>query len=210
VLAVAVADGIVNEATCTPKIAPLGCTVLIGHPGGYISRYAHLRDLSRIQDKIGMKIPQGTPLGYIDDTGLPPPNEHLHFEMYYCDPNKDCTNETNKYLQRPEPLEGHENFSNNDELPSTIMGLGLKNTNAKTEGIVYLSRNGTVYTTSLFQIPIKNMEDNINCLVPAWVLLRNTKTPIIYTRNLENSFLILILLIIRLAQPFWNQMASRT
>ena len=48
-LAAAVADG--NEATCTPKIAPLGCTVLIGHPGGYISRYAHLRDLSRIQDK---------------------------------------------------------------------------------------------------------------------------------------------------------------
>ncbi len=94
--------------------------------------------------------------------------------------------------------------------PAPIMGLGLKNTNAKTEGIVYLSRNGTVYTTSLFQIPIKNMEDNINCLVPAWVLLRNTKTPIIYTRNLENSFLILILLIIRLAQPFWNQMASRT
>lgn len=126
VLAVAVADGIVNEATCTPKIAPLGCTVLIGHPGGYISRYAHLRDLSRIQDKIGMKIPQGTPLGYIDDTGLPPPNEHLHFEMYYCDPNKDCTNETNKYLQRPEPLEGHENFSNNDELPSTNYGVGIE------------------------------------------------------------------------------------
>lgn len=125
VLAAAVADGEVKEAICYERtVSTYGCTVLIGHPGGYMSRYAHLRNIDNRVPAVGRFIAQGTPLGYIDETGIEK-GEHLHFAMYYCD--KDCETATNQKAQRPEPMErGAKPFTNGSQLTSTNYGVGIE------------------------------------------------------------------------------------
>ncbi len=120
VLAAAVADGVVRERGWN---GTYGNTVVIGHPGGYQSRYAHLRNLDRAPAK-GDFVAQGTPIGYIDDTGMEL-GEHLHFAMYYCE--KDCETATNQKAQRPEPMEkSFKPFTNGDQLTSTNYGVGIE------------------------------------------------------------------------------------
>jgi len=121
VMAAAVADGEVREAGWSN--VGYGYTVVVGHPGSYESRYAHLRENS-LTVKIGDEVTQGTPLGYIGTTGLLPGNEHLHFAMYYC--QKDCHISENIQSQKPEPMESLENFKDKDELTSTNYGVGYE------------------------------------------------------------------------------------
>lgn len=133
VLAVAIADGKVIDITRSEENESYGWTVVVGHSGGYQSRYAHLRaDSLRVSPN--EEIVQGQPIGYIGTTGAT--GEHLHFALYYCE--KDCTCQkgeseedckkklANRVAQKPEPLEGYVNFSDGDELKSTNYGIGIE------------------------------------------------------------------------------------
>ncbi len=129
VLAAAVADGEILYADWDP--IGYGYTVLIGHVfgpnGGYESRYAHLRKDS-LRVKQGDKVTQGTPLGYIDCTGMDKCKEHLHFALYFCGKDlEECRKDNvNIVAQKPEPLEGYVNFSDGGELTSTNYGVGIE------------------------------------------------------------------------------------
>lgn len=124
VLAAAVADGEVKEAGWSN--IGYGYTVVIGHSGGYESRYAHLRKDS-LRVKIGDKVNQGTPLGYIGCTGMSDCKEHLHFAMYFCE--KDCEGEEGKkniQSQIPEPIDYRSGFKDGQELTSNNYGVGVE------------------------------------------------------------------------------------
>lgn len=106
-LVLSVADGCVKEVELS-KIG-YGWTVVISHYGGYEVRYAHLKDKPIIGQTPSIKTPdcqnfvtQGQPLGQIAGTGTKDNAVHLHYAVYFCDPNKNnCTIKSKK----PEPME---------------------------------------------------------------------------------------------------------
>ena len=79
---VAAASGTVIEAKYSPGY---GNFIVIKHPGGYKTRYAHL---SRILSKIGQRVRVGQLIGKVGATGKVTKNKssksasHLHFEVY--------------------------------------------------------------------------------------------------------------------------------
>ncbi|MDI6696258.1 MAG: FHA domain-containing protein [Anaerolineales bacterium] len=122
-IVLSVSDGIVTKAECLTQ--GYGCYVVINHRDGYQSRYAHLRQEPFVKEN--ERIPQGTPLGYVGKTGTE--GEHLHFAIYHCDPhrivNGQC-GENNKFLRpvKPEPLDGHTNIRDGEQILSENYGVG--------------------------------------------------------------------------------------
>ena len=70
------ADGTVLDVLRSKK--GLGNVVVIGHDGGYVTRYAHMAD---IEVRKGRKVRRGTRIGYVGVSGnsFAP---HLHYEVY--------------------------------------------------------------------------------------------------------------------------------
>ncbi len=123
VIVLAVADGTVRDVGYDAN--GYGHYVVIAHQGGYLSRYAHLREKPVVNE--GDIVLQGDPLGYIGNSGTT--GAHLHFAMYYCDPNlseEDCNKPENRYSQKPNPLEGINNYSDGYTFTSTNIGVGYK------------------------------------------------------------------------------------
>lgn len=71
----AAADGVV---TLRRWKGPLGRTVILRHPDGLVTRYAHLSSFS-LRLRRGQKVRQGQTIGYVGSTGLSS-GAHLHFE----------------------------------------------------------------------------------------------------------------------------------
>jgi hypothetical protein len=82
-LVFSVSDGIVQYAG--DKRNGYGYQVVINHKDNIQSRYAHLRDIPLVNT--GDRITQGTPLGYVGSTGGTSTGSHLHYAVYFCDPN---------------------------------------------------------------------------------------------------------------------------
>ncbi len=82
VLALSAADGKVVSVQKDCGATAYGCEVVIGHSGGYMTRYASLSQAPLVN--AGEIVARGAPLGYIGTTsqegGLP----HLHFVLYQC------------------------------------------------------------------------------------------------------------------------------
>lgn len=55
-----------------------GNTIVIKHPGGLVTRYAHL---SQLKVTAGMRVVPGQAIGYSGDTGRYSTGPHLHFEV---------------------------------------------------------------------------------------------------------------------------------
>jgi len=72
----ATADGVVTERRMD---ASYGNTILIRHPNGYQTRYAHMRAF-RSGVVVGSRVHQGDVIGYVGMTGLAT-GPHLHYEM---------------------------------------------------------------------------------------------------------------------------------
>ncbi len=110
-----------------------GHYVTLGHAHGYMSRYAHLKDKPLVNPK--QYVAQGTPLGYVGKSGTS--GEHLHFAMYYCDPNLEliidpttkksqCDKNINRYSQLPEPMEGITKLFDVQQILSKNFGVGYE------------------------------------------------------------------------------------
>lgn len=116
-LVLAVADGCLKEVKEHPGYynkdgawqGNYGWSVVILHPGGYQSRYAHLKAtplvplMSYVPGECYF-VSQGQPIGQVGGTGTE--NDaavHLHLTLYYCKkPGNNCTVSAVK----PEPLDG--------------------------------------------------------------------------------------------------------
>jgi murein DD-endopeptidase MepM/ murein hydrolase activator NlpD len=72
----ATADGVVTERRFDSSY---GNTILIRHPNGYQTRYAHMRAF-RNGIVVGSRVHQGDVIGYVGQTGLAT-GPHLHYEM---------------------------------------------------------------------------------------------------------------------------------
>ncbi|MEQ1856237.1 MAG: M23 family metallopeptidase [Longimicrobiales bacterium] len=72
----ATSDGVVTERRMD---ASYGNTILIRHPNGYQTRYAHMRAF-RNGIVVGSRVHQGDVIGYVGQTGLAT-GPHLHYEM---------------------------------------------------------------------------------------------------------------------------------
>jgi murein DD-endopeptidase MepM/ murein hydrolase activator NlpD len=72
----ATSDGVVIERR---RDASYGNTILIRHPNGFQTRYAHMRAF-RNGVVVGSRVHQGDVIGYVGMTGLATGN-HLHYEM---------------------------------------------------------------------------------------------------------------------------------
>ncbi len=72
----ATADGVVTERR---RDASYGNTILIRHPNGFQTRYAHMRAF-RNGIVVGSRVGQGEVIGYVGMTGLAT-GPHLHYEM---------------------------------------------------------------------------------------------------------------------------------
>ena len=102
IIIMAIADGCVEVAKNNPT-KDYGWNIVINHPGGYRSHYAHLVDNlsnSPIQpmddkdvkinvnagdwDKCKKFVTQGEPIGYIGGSGVIDNGIHLHFALSYC------------------------------------------------------------------------------------------------------------------------------
>lgn len=71
-------DGTVAHAS---ERGTYGNLVVINHPGGQQTRYAHLE---KINVQVGQQVRRGSQLGTVGTTGRPDVNEpHLHFEVRY-------------------------------------------------------------------------------------------------------------------------------
>lgn len=116
-LVLSVADGCVKEVKYHPGYVKdgewkgnYGWSVVILHPGGYQSRYAHLKDkplvpmMSYSPDQCYF-IAKGQPIGQVGGTGTNAKDSvvHLHFAFYHCKPSgNSCKIEAAK----PDPIEG--------------------------------------------------------------------------------------------------------
>lgn len=81
--AVAAETGTVTALSCDDEYARLGygCYVKVGHGGGHVSVYAHLRKGSQ-RGPAGRHTCRGTVVGRVDKTGLPSGGKcHLHFHV---------------------------------------------------------------------------------------------------------------------------------
>jgi len=128
-IVLAVADGIVKKVEYKSGYCPEHCNyghnIVIVHPGGLESLYAHLRDTPLVKE--GDWVFQGTPLGYIGESGCC--GEHLHFAMYYCDPNlseAECEKSENRYAVIPEPLEEESDLVERQRIKSSNYGVGYE------------------------------------------------------------------------------------
>ena len=72
----ATSDGVVTERRYDGSY---GNTILIRHPNGYQTRYAHMRAF-RNGIVVGSRVHQGDVIGYVGQTGLAT-GPHLHYEM---------------------------------------------------------------------------------------------------------------------------------
>jgi len=72
----ATADGVVSRAV---RVADLGKTIDVSHGGGYVTRYAHL---SEITVRPGQKIRRGDEIGKMGSTGRST-GDHLHYEVFH-------------------------------------------------------------------------------------------------------------------------------
>jgi murein DD-endopeptidase MepM/ murein hydrolase activator NlpD len=72
----ATADGVVSRAV---RVADLGKTIDVSHGGGYVTRYAHL---SEITVRPGQKIRRGETIGKMGSTGRST-GDHLHYEVFH-------------------------------------------------------------------------------------------------------------------------------
>jgi len=72
----ATADGVVSRAV---RVADLGKTVDVSHGGGYVTRYAHLNEITV---RPGQKIRRGEQIGKMGSTGRST-GDHLHYEVFH-------------------------------------------------------------------------------------------------------------------------------
>ncbi|MCE7937729.1 hypothetical protein DCC79_08700 [bacterium] len=81
--AVSAETGTVTALSCDDEFSRLGygCYVKVGHGGGYVSVYAHLRKGSQ-RGPAGRYTCRGTVVGWVGKTGLPSGGKcHLHFHV---------------------------------------------------------------------------------------------------------------------------------
>ena len=75
-----------GTVTVVAEASELGKYVIVSHPGGYTSLYAHC---SKITASSGQQVEKGTPIAEVGDTGMTT-GPHLHFELMqgstYLDP----------------------------------------------------------------------------------------------------------------------------
>jgi murein DD-endopeptidase MepM/ murein hydrolase activator NlpD len=93
-----------------------GWNIVISHPGGYESRYAHLKEKPLIAKgdydpkKCEIPVTQGQPLGQIGGTGTENNDSvHLHLALYYCQKDKE-QDPCKTVAVKPEPLDGVEDL----------------------------------------------------------------------------------------------------
>jgi peptidase M23-like protein len=133
-LVLAVADGCVKEVKYSPGkyvevmkngklekewYGDYGWNIVISHPGGYESRYAHLKERPIIPEgkydieHCELFVSQGQPLGQIGGTRTENDGAvHIHLALYYCEKSgKTCKN----VAVKPEPLDGVEGLPGNDD-----------------------------------------------------------------------------------------------
>ena len=131
-LVLAVADGCVKEVKYSPgqyvevkkgnevkKVwyGNYGWNIVIAHPGGYESRYAHLKEKPLISEgsydlEECEYVAQGHPLGQIGGTGTENNAVHLHLALYYCEKSgESCKIQPVK----PEPLDEMTGLPSGDE-----------------------------------------------------------------------------------------------
>jgi hypothetical protein len=122
VLVLAVADGVVREVGY--QNPGYGRYVVIGHPYGYTTRYAHLLQEPLVHE--GEFVAQGAPLGQVGGSGLDqsdecdlnPGEDHLHFAMYYQDGANTSV--------RPEPIEANIPIMDGMKITSTNYSVGYE------------------------------------------------------------------------------------
>ncbi len=87
----AAAGGTVTTATNSNATSGYGSQVVITHPSGHTTRYAHMV-YGSLAVKVGAVVPRGTVLGRVGSTGNST-GPHLHFEMF-----RNGVNVTNRYF----------------------------------------------------------------------------------------------------------------
>lgn len=92
----AAAGGTVDVATVSTATSGYGTQVVIKHPDGYVTRYAHMVSTS-LQVSAGQPVSAGQRIGTVGSTGNST-GPHMHFEIY-----RNGTNVTNLYFSCGQP-----------------------------------------------------------------------------------------------------------